>query len=366
MRIIFLGYFLIISSLSSLSYAEDIIDKYPSYSYIFYEFDIEDDYIYDDKFNSFIEKKHTLYKIFYHNSLDRGGYLIPTFKSMLMQDNLSDLFVYLAMVESGFKTNAKSPKSAMGIWQFMEATAKQYKLDVNSNFDERLDPILATSAAMRYLHKLHKDFGKWYLVMMAYNCGEGRLQKAIDRAGTDELHIVIEYIPKETRLYIYKILLVAMIGENISLGFSQEKESIELLYSSDVVQVEVEAGESIKRVAKIIDIEYNDLLKINHHFKGGTVPVLLPRYMMNIPSDKVIDFYTLYILKKELKKSPKNYFISHKVVKGEKLNEIAIKYNSTSFELMDINSLNRSSLNENQILIIPVTKTIFIKFSKHL
>ncbi len=362
---VFLIYILTVSAFSI-----DIVEKYPSYSYVFSEFNIDEEYVYNSNFNSFVQQNHNKYKNFYQHSVRRGGYLVPTFKSLLIQDGLSDLFVYLSMVESGFQTDALSPKQATGLWQFMEATAKQYKLDINSNFDERLDPILATNAAMRYLHKLYGDFGKWYLVMMAYNCGEGRLQKAIERAGSDRLEILMDnqkgYIPKETRIYINKILLLSMIGENITLGFGELKEDLTMLYGDEIVQVEVEAGENIASIAKSISIDPKELLNINHHFKQGSIPVVLPYYMMNIPSAKVIDFYTSYLLKKELAKENQNHFISHIVISGENIEQIASKYKVSIGELIVANSLKKLLLSQGDMLIIPVTEDIFTKFSKHI
>jgi membrane-bound lytic murein transglycosylase D len=345
--------------------AIDISQKYPSYSYVFGEFDIDSEYIYDEGFNKFVEIHHKEYKRFYDNSIRRGGYLATTFKSMLIQNGLSDLFLYLSMVESGLKLDALSPKSATGVWQFMRQTAKEYNLSVDSNFDERLDPILSTNAAIEYLHKLHHKFGKWYLAMMAYNCGEGRLQKGINRAKSDNIATLTDskarYIPKETRLYIYKILLLSMIGENISLGFTDE--GIEYLYDDEIVQVEVDAGENIDSIAKLIEMKPKKLRELNHHFKSGTIPALLPYYMINIPLSKIVDFYTLYMFKKEIDKSPKNHLISHIVRGGETIKLIATRYSTTIGEIISTNRLKAEALKEGDILIIPVSEDIFNKWS---
>ena len=344
-----------------------VVDKYPSYSYVFSEFDVDRDYINDDEFKTFLKKHHKQYERFYKNSLKRGGHLIPTFKSMLMRDELSDLFVYMSMIESGFKTDAVSNKSAVGIWQFMEATAKQYKLTVNSDFDERLDPVLATSAAMNYLHKLHKDFGKWYLAVMAYNCGEGRLQKAIKKAGTDEISTLLSdtdaYLPKETRNYLKKILLVAMIGENVSLGLEHMGGAVEQLYGKDVVQVEIEPGESLEHIAKMIKMKPKDLLKLNHHFKDGVVPVKLPSYKMNIPNMKIVDFYAIYTLQKELQRTTKTHYLSHIVTTETSLSQIAKKYDTGIGEIAISNPAAQGAVKKGDTLVIPVTQKVFDKFS---
>ena len=349
------------------SWAMPVVEKYPSYSYVFGEFDVDSDYIYDDTFVKFLQKNEKRYQRFYKNSLKRGGHLIPTFKSMLIQDGLSDLFVYMSMIESGFSTDCVSCKSAVGIWQFMEATAKQYNLSVNSDFDERLDPILATSAAMNYMHKLYKDFGKWYLVAMAYNCGEGRLQKGIKKAGTDDISVLMRedagYIPKETRTYIKKILMVAMIGENVSLGLEKMDNAVAQLYGEDVVQVEIDPGESLDQVAKMINMDPKDLLKLNHHFKDGVVPVKLPSYKMNIPNMKVVDFYAIYTLQKELQRYSKSHYLSHVVKLKENLKQIADKYNTSVGEIAVVNPTLKGKIRHGQVLVIPVTKKVFDKFS---
>lgn len=342
----------------------NIDGKYPSYSYVFDEFDIDESYLFDSEFNDFVDGHEHGFKKFYSNSLKRGGHYIPIFKSMLLEEDLSDLFVYLSMIESGFQTDAVSPKAATGMWQFMEATAKQYNLSVYRDFDERLDPILSTNAAIAYIHKLYKDFGKWYLVMMAYNCGEGRLKKAIEQAGTDEISILMEYIPKETHDYIHKILLVAMIGENIALGFSNDIDAVGELYGLGATQVEVDAGESLEYVAKLIDMKPKILLQYNHHFKNGAVPIKLPSYMMNIPNDKIIDFYTKYQLKKELENEPKTHFLSHDVKPKETLTVISQRYKTSIKELILTNSLTGKPIKPQQTLIIPVTGDVFAKYSQ--
>ncbi|MEA3491501.1 MAG: transglycosylase SLT domain-containing protein [Campylobacterota bacterium] len=357
--------FILLFSISS--WAMPLVDKYPSYSYVFSEFDVDNSYIYDDSFSQFLKTNHNIYERFYKNSLKRGGYLIPTFKSMLIQDGLSDLFVYMSMIESGFNRESVSSKNAVGIWQFMEATAKQYNLNVNSDFDERLDPILATSAAMNYMHKLYRDFGKWYLVAMAYNCGEGRLKRGIQKAGTDDISILMQdgagYIPKETRNYIKKILLVAMIGENVSLGLEDMGDAVIQLYGKDVVQVEIDPGESLEHIAKMINMKPKDLLKLNHHFKDGIVPVKLPSYKMNIPNMKVVDFYAIYTLQKELQRYSKTHYLSHVVKQKENLREIAYRYRTSVSEIAIFNPKIKDDIYSGQVLVIPVTKKVFNQFS---
>ena len=114
----------------------------------------------------------------------------------------------LPFVESAFNPVAKSTAKAMGIWQFMPATGKDFKLTQNVFRDERRDVLQSTNAALDYLQRLHRQFGDWQLALAAYNWGEGNVAKAIKRnqaarLPTDYLSLKM---PKETRDYVPKLM----------------------------------------------------------------------------------------------------------------------------------------------------------------
>ena len=343
---------------SSYSFSLSIPDKYPSYAYVFAEFGVDESYAYDTSFELFVQHNEKKIKAFYENSLSRGENILPMMKGYLMDDGLSDLFIYLSMVESGFAPAIVSPKKAVGLWQFMPATAKHYNLSVCKSFDERCDPISSTNAAINYLTKLHRQFGKWYLAAMAYNCGEGRLSKAIKKAGSDELSILVDnrdkYLPLETREYIKKILLVAMIGESTILDFTSEP----YLSAKDLLQVEVLGGTKLEDIAKIIEIKPSQLLSLNKQFKEGVVPKEKRIYKIIIPEEKMILFYLRYELPEE-QKSIKPYLISHYVSLGETLEIIAKQYHSSIEEIKAVNKLNDDFLILDTLLVIPVNQGLF-------
>jgi len=112
---------------------------------------------------------------YFLKALKKGSIFMPNLHELLGESDIPDTFLYMAMVESKFRADVKSNRNAAGLWQIMPATAKRFKLEINSNIDERLDPIKSTKAAIKYLEYLHKRFGKWYLAAIAYNCGEGRV-----------------------------------------------------------------------------------------------------------------------------------------------------------------------------------------------
>lgn len=114
----------------------------------------------------------------------------------------------VAGVESGFNPHARSPKGALGVWQFMPATARRYGLRVNETIDDRLNPELETHAAVRYLRDLHLKFGDWILALAAYDAGEDRVQTAIERSGITDFWILKQQhlLSKETRNYVPAVL----------------------------------------------------------------------------------------------------------------------------------------------------------------
>ncbi|MEA1954665.1 MAG: transglycosylase SLT domain-containing protein [Campylobacterota bacterium] len=356
--------------LSSYTFALSITDKYPSYAYVFSEFDVDESYIYDETFETFVLDNEKGMKRFYKSSIKRGELYLPFMMSRLMDDGLSDLFIYLSMVESGFSPTVVSPKKAVGLWQFMPATAKHYELSVYQSYDERCDPVSSTNAAIRYLNKLHRQFGKWYLAAMAFNCGEGRLAKAIKKAGSDDLSTLVDeekkYLPLETREYIRKILLASMIGESTIMDFSSNYH----LTKNSIMQVEVLEGTKLSDLAKMMEMKSSELLNLNEQYKNGFVPKKRGSYKVHIPEEKMMLFYLRYETeekiseKKEKKKPLKPYLLSYIVSLGDTLEEIAKKYKSSVNDIVLANQLKDDYLSVDQLLIIPVAQEIFEKALK--
>lgn len=130
--------------------------------------------------------------------------------------------IYLAMIESNFNPNARSRVGAVGLWQFMSATARQLGLTVKGRTDERKNPADATDAALTYLSDLHTRFGSWYLAAAAYNSGAGTVSKALMKVtgktqGTDEdFFRILPSLPRETQDYVPKLIASARVGSNPS------------------------------------------------------------------------------------------------------------------------------------------------------
>ena len=122
-------------------------------------------------------------------------------KRVLREEGLPEWLSVVPEIESGYSTEAVSPKGAAGLWQLMEETAKEYGLRVDEELDERFDPYKSTRAAARHIKKLYEKYGDWLLTFVAYNWGEGNL----DRAGGREVLKNLDLLPEETRNYLEKL-----------------------------------------------------------------------------------------------------------------------------------------------------------------
>jgi membrane-bound lytic murein transglycosylase D len=338
--------------------ASELTDKYPSYNYVLSEFDIDTAYAYDDRFIVYVKDHDRQMQRFYRHVVTRERWLVTMVRGALLEEGMSDLFLYLSMVESGLRSEAVSPKKAVGLWQFMPKTARAYSLQVCNSVDERCDPVSATRAAIRHLQSLHKRFGKWYLAVLAYNCGEGRLSKAIRRAGTDALTVLLDddakYLPRETREYLKKILLVAMIGE--SEVISTDASFVE----NGMVQVEVKGGTDLRDIASLIGLDTEELLHINPVYRSGVLPTSKSLYRITIPEEAMVAFYMKYQPEEE-DSLQHAYLLSHHVMLGETLESIAKKYHTQPDEIKAANGLKEEILEAGALLVVPVSETVFYR-----
>jgi membrane-bound lytic murein transglycosylase D len=286
------------------------------------------------------------------------------FKQLLISQGLSDLFIYMSMTESGFQTYARSPKQAAGLWQFMAATAKRFNLKVEKDIDERYDPVASTEAASKYIRFLYSLFGKWYLVLMAYNCGEGRLKRAIERARTDDFETLMSeekrYIPAETRRYIQKILLLSMMGERIRSSKKSEEKRIkrEILPDSETL-VNIYGGTTLEEIAALIHADPGELYRLNPQIKGGVIPPEISITQIFIPTKKLPWFRAYYhppTLKEIFAREGYTKLVTHIVKGGETLRDISSRYRIPELDITIANSLRSRKVHNGQILMIPMSQ----------
>ena len=143
--------------------------------------------------------------------LKRTTRWFPVIEPIMRRNNLPEDFKYLAMIESDL-TNAVSPSKAVGFWQFLEGTGKQYGLEIYKEVDMRYNQELETQAACSFLKDLYKRFGSWTLAAAAYNCGGGRVSRTIEEQHVNSYYDML--LPNETERYVYRILAFKLITEN--------------------------------------------------------------------------------------------------------------------------------------------------------
>ncbi|MDA3056482.1 MULTISPECIES: lytic transglycosylase domain-containing protein [unclassified Campylobacter] len=277
-----------------------------------------------------------------------NAYLI---KKELDELEAPEFLLYLAMVESQLSNKATSGVKAAGIWQFMPVTAKNFGLRIDKFVDERRDPRASTEAAFSYFSHLKKNFGKWYLALMAYNCGEGRLKKAIAKTGSDDLEALMSSgnLPKETSGFIKKIIRYSYIATSSDIRATLDFKNKPLGFK----QIFVAPGTKLSSVAKSIGISANEMSNYNAHIKNGSAPSN-GKYHFYIPENKLNLFVANYKNKKDDKfgVSGENYQ-THLVAANENLKVIAQKWGVSVKDLKVANKLKSDKILVNQKIKIP-------------
>lgn len=209
------------------------------------------------------------------------GFARQVFRSRGMPEELA----YLALVESGCRTDARSPAGAAGMWQFMPATGKQYGLALDWWLDERLDPYESTEAAASYLQKLYGYFGDWPTAIAAYNAGEGKVSRALEGTGgrnffeaVNKNHLLDEKarLREETQKYVPRFIAVSKIMNNLpALGF-------EPIYPDRVptmLRYTARPGTDLVCLANACRLSREDLASYNRHHKRGITSTSQPSYV---------------------------------------------------------------------------------------
>jgi membrane-bound lytic murein transglycosylase D len=206
--------------------------------------------------------------------LERKGAYEGLIVGELRDRGMPEELLYLAMMEGGFSPQAVSSASAVGLWQFMGPTAKQYGLRIDEWVDERRDPVRATEAALDYLAWLHGRYESWYLAAAAYNAGPTRVDRILRRhaggqTGDESLYWeVLDYLPYETRHYVPKIVAATLIGEAVERGALEITVADPYRYDT----VFVPGGTALNRIASAIGVEPQALAMLNPHLVRDMTP----------------------------------------------------------------------------------------------
>ncbi|HOB70013.1 MAG TPA: LysM peptidoglycan-binding domain-containing protein, partial [Syntrophorhabdaceae bacterium] len=244
------------------------------------EFDIP--IVFNDAVKYFIQYFTTEKRKVFGNWLKRSRYYIPLMKEILKEQGLPEDLVYLAMIESGFNPKAYSPAKACGPWQFIYETGGRYGLKVNYWIDERRDPEKSTVAATKYLKDLFNQFGCWYLAAAGYNSGEKRVERAVEKHGTNDFWEIVKYntLPRETREYIPKLIAAAIIAKDPErYGFGSIVYDEPIRFSL----IKVPAGSPLVAIARSASIDLAALRQTNPEILRGITPPDMDNYEVKLP-----------------------------------------------------------------------------------
>lgn len=243
-------------------------------------------------YNDIVRKFIDTYTIRLRNQvsfmLSACNFYMPIFEEALDAYNLPLELKYLPIIESALNPSAVSRAGATGLWQFMLTTGKLYGLESNSLVDERRDPIKATWAAARYLKDMYNIYKDWNLVIAAYNCGPGNVNKAIRRAGgKTDYWAIYNYLPRETRGYV-----PAFIAANYVMTYYCKHNicpmETNIPQATDTVQVS--RNLHFEQIADICHIPLEEIKSLNPQYKRNIVPGNSKPYTLRLPTEAISSF----------------------------------------------------------------------------
>lgn len=219
---------------------------------------------------------------------------------ILTQHGLPKELKYLAVVESHLKSNVQSWAGAVGPWQFMPTTAKNFGLHVTRYYDERTDYFKSTHAASRYLTDLFAIYGDWLLVIAAYNGGVGNVNTAIKKSGSRDFWKLQKYLPAESRDHVKKFIATHYLMEGkggITTATKEEAKNL-LLSKNDFgkpdfsdAKIEVITGRYNSLVmSKYLSMDIVLFNRMNPDFDKLIADN--GKYELRLPSDKMDIFLT--------------------------------------------------------------------------
>lgn len=208
----------------------------------------------------------------------------PIISERLKANGVPDDFKYLCVAESNLLSGARSSVGATGFWQFMNATAPGYGLEVSDNVDERHDIEKSTDAACKYLKQAYQKFGNWTAAAASYNCGQGGYNAQVTYQGTANYYDLL--LPEETNRYIFRILTFKHLLENAKdLGFELKEEDLYPQVKSRVVAVNKNIT-NLAGFAKQQGTNFKMLRQMNPWLRGRSLTVKGEKtYYIKLPAE---------------------------------------------------------------------------------
>lgn len=323
---------------------------------------------YNEVVSAFIHLYTTKRRALSSRCLARSEQYFTLFEETLDRYGLPLELKYLAVVESALDPQAKSKAGATGLWQFMYGTGKVFGLKIDSYVDERSDPVKSTEAAAKYLKYLYNMFGDWNLALAAYNCGEGRVTKAIRRSGGHKDYWdVYPYLPSETRGYV-----PAFIAVNYLFAHAKDHKIYPapiVYHDYEIDSIHVHKKVAFSHISEILDLDIAVIKRLNPSYKLDMVPGYGEYTALYLP----ISHMGLWVSNEESineliqpavpAEKPAESPVTHQyytVKPGDYLGRIASQHGCSVQQLQSWNGLSGTTLKPGQRLTVksPITNQI--------
>jgi membrane-bound lytic murein transglycosylase D len=269
--------------------------------------------------------------------LTRSGKYIELMKDILKEKNVPEEIVFISLIESGFSPNAYSPARAAGYWQFIASTAKRYGLEIDWWRDERRDPVKSTVAAANYLTDLYGMFGSWNLAMAAYNAGEGRILKALNKTKTDDYWALLKtkHIKNETKEYVPRFIAASLIA-NSPQTFGFDNLEYHPPFNYDLVAVK--SPVDLEVIAVCAETTVDEIKALNPELRRWCTPPDIREYTLRIPEGKKDIFLENFSQIPEEKRFTVDFYTAKK---GDTFKTISKKTGVPVEVILDMNEMEK-------------------------
>lgn len=280
----------------------------------------------------------------------RSGKYLELMREILKGKNIPEDIAFLPLIESGFNPNAYSVARAVGPWQFIASTGKRYGLKIDWWRDERKDPVKSTHAAANYLKDLYEMFGSWNLAMAAYNAGEGKILKALNKSKSDDYWDLLStrYIRKETKEYVPRFIAAKLIATDPdNYGFVDQEYYPPFKYDEVVVEKPVDLDVAAECAETTLEV----IRELNPELRRWSTPPNVSDYTLRIPYGKK-DLFMENLAR--ISDEERFSIASYTAKKGDTLKKISAKRGIPVNVILDLNDdKGLKSLKAGEIIYLP-------------
>ncbi|WP_243301110.1 lytic transglycosylase domain-containing protein [Geothrix oryzisoli] len=300
----------------------------------------------NDKVLTWVSVFTTSKRGFMENALTRASVYMPMIRQVFAEEGVPSDLAYLAVIESGFRNEAKSRAKAVGMWQFIRSTGRIYGLTGNAWVEERRDPVKSARAAARYLKRLYEISGDWYLAASGYNAGPLTLERAIQNIGTRNFWDLARsrWLRTETKNYVPELCAAILVGRN------PERYGLNIVPMTPYVYetVTVPTMTSLAVLARCAGTDSATLKALNPELLRGSTPP--GSYTLRVPPGKALECL------RQLARMPAGKrldFQHYTVRRGDTLAKVAKRFKLAPDDLLDANDITARQFKPGKRLLVP-------------